>query len=279
MAEKTKPTKAKKSLVAKDSEEQVIEYNAFGSDERVILTIRLIRDYVANPTKSGARPSLRDCYHFAMMCRARGLNPFEGDAFLIGYDTSTGPQFSLITAHQAFLKRAELNPDYDGMESGVIVMDNTGKIHEVPGDVVLKDFILFGGWAKVYFKNKTHPVYKRLDVSKYDTGRSIWAKNKAMMIVKCARAAALREAFPTKLGGLYLREEMATIDRGESAGIEVPVGEKPFELEPASETKRLVNQLKGEQEKEPSPIPNSMELDFEPENGAKIDMEQESSVG
>jgi len=274
MAEKTKSTKPKHSLPAKkEKPEQEIEYTAFGSDEKVKLTIRIIRDYIAVPTKAGHMPSLRDCLHFALMCRARALNPFEGDAYLVGYDGKDGPQFSLITAHQAFLKRAELNPDYDGMESGVIVMDNTGKLHEVPGDVVLKDCTLFGGWAKVYFKNKTHPVYKRLDINKYTTGRAMWSKNEALMIAKCARAAALREAFPTKLGGLYLREEMNMIDRGEPAGLPQPSAELPFELgaEPESETKeiteteKLVGKLKNDN-KESEIAPESLSLELEAES-------------
>merc|ERR1711991_914366 len=58
---------------------------------------------------------------FLMLCRARKLNPFEGDAYLVGYDSKDGAKFSLITSHQALLKRAELCQQFDGMESGLIL--------------------------------------------------------------------------------------------------------------------------------------------------------------
>src|SRR5262245_51444742 len=90
-----------------------IEYQAFQSNERIKLSVQIVQKFVAIPTSSGKLPDERDCIRFMMLCRARQLNPFEGDCFLQGYDGRNGPQFSLITAHQAFLKRAEVHPEYD----------------------------------------------------------------------------------------------------------------------------------------------------------------------
>jgi hypothetical protein len=104
------------------TEERAVEFIPFGSKDAIKLTAAMVRSFIANPTKSGALPDDRQCIRFVMLCKAKRLNPFEGDAFLIGYDNERdGPQFSLITAHQAFLKRAEANDEYDGMKSGVIV--------------------------------------------------------------------------------------------------------------------------------------------------------------
>lgn len=234
--------------------EHVYEYQGYGSDTQIQLTLRLVRDYIAVPSKSGKKPEPGDCLHFIMMCKARGLNPWEGDCFMLGYDGKFGTKFSLITAHQAFLKRSELHPKFDGMESGVIVhvQDKPGKIEELPGDLVPPDYILVGGWARVHCKNRAHPTYRRLDVEKYDPGRPFtpWAKNPAMMIVKCAEADALRSTFPTKLGGLYLREEMARIDEGLPTKIAPPLSEGKMPVvikaeEPKSKTESLSDRLKG----------------------------------
>lgn len=186
--------------------DRAVEFKAFGSEETVRLSIRIVQDTVCNPTKSGVKCSEKQATYFMLMCRARGLNPFEGDAYLIGYDGKNGPEFSLITAHQAFLKRAELHPEFDGMESGVIVL-NDGKLIEREGDFTLDSDTLQGGWATVFFKNRKHPIRRKLNLKTFNKGYSQWAANPAGMIVKCAEADALRSAFPTKLGGLYLAQE------------------------------------------------------------------------
>src|SRR5256885_17207110 len=101
-------------------DEKFVEFIPHGSEDKVKLSIAMVKNLIAVRTKSGATCSDNDAIKFVAMCQARRLNPFEGDAFLIGFDGTDGPQFSLITAHQAFLKRAELNAEYDGMKSGII---------------------------------------------------------------------------------------------------------------------------------------------------------------
>lgn len=184
-----------------------MEFVPFGSKDTIRMSIAIVRRLIAVPTTTGKMPTDDDCTRFLMMCSARRLNPFEQDAFLIGYDTKNGPKFSMITAHQAFLKRAELNQEYDGMESGVIVIDHE-KLVDREGDFMLPDDILVGAWAKVYFKNRSHPMSKRVNLKTFNTGRSQWLANPAGMIVKCAEADALRSSFPTMLGGLYVQEEL-----------------------------------------------------------------------
>src|SRR5438477_1143011 len=90
------------------AEERSVEFTPHGSQDKIKLTVGMVQRMVAVPTKSGRTCSERDAFKFIMLCRARRLDPFQGDAFLIGFDAKDGPQFSLITAHQAFLKRAGL---------------------------------------------------------------------------------------------------------------------------------------------------------------------------
>lgn len=186
----------------------VLEYTPFNSKVKIELTVKMVQDYLCKPTKSGAVCSDVDATRFIKLCEARGLNPWEGDAFLVGYDGQKGPEFSLITAHQAFLKRAEVHPEYDGMTSGVIVRDAAGDLVDREGDFFLEDDTLLGGWATVFFKGRSHPMTKRLSLSKFHKGNKFWNENAGGMICKCAEADALRSSFPNLLGGMYLRDEM-----------------------------------------------------------------------
>lgn len=196
--------KPKTNAVATTSE---VSFVPFGSNSSIKLNVTIIKHYVCIPTKSGKLCSDRDAVRFMMLCRSRGLNPFEGDCFLQGYDGKNGPEFSLITAHQAFLKRAELHPEFNGMESGVIVK-NDDKVINREGDFMLDEDVLLGAWATVHFKNRKVPMVERLNLRTFAKGYGRWEIDPAGMIVKCAQASALRTAFPTQIGGMYLREEI-----------------------------------------------------------------------
>lgn len=188
----------------KTDDKGMTAYVPFGSDLPIKLSVKIVQSLISVKTRQGHVAGERDCLKFIAMCQAQKLNPFAGDAFLIGYDSDQGPTFSLITAHQAFLKRAEVSPDYDGMESGVIVFDEASQqVKEIQGDFYEKDQIVIGGWAKVYHKRRKIPTYRRLRVERFDTEKAEWRKDAAGMICKCAEADALRATFPTMLGGLY----------------------------------------------------------------------------
>lgn len=199
------------SLAAPDAKWKEVVYKAFGCEDTVTLTIEMVRRQIANPSRSGKLPTDKECINFLMMCKAKQLNPWEGDAFLVGYDGQDGTTFTQITAHQAFLKRAEANKDYDGMESGVIVRIKDGEITDRVGDFLTDDDVLLGGWARIHLKNRKFPVEKRVKVQTFERQTKIWRENRAGMICKCAEADALRTAFPTTIGGLYLREEVEVL--------------------------------------------------------------------
>lgn len=202
------------NAIAKTSDPSLVRFVPYGSADEIRLSIQIVLNTIAVPTKSGKLPTQRDALRFIGMCQARRLNPLEGDAFLIGYDTVNGPVFNLITAHQAFLKRAELHPEYDGMESGIVVVtDDKPEPIDIHGDFHTDDQTCAGGWARVHFKTRKIPTYRRIRLARFNTGRAEWAKDAPGMICKCAEADALRSSFPTMLGGLYLRDEI-TLDVG-----------------------------------------------------------------
>ena len=191
-------------------EDREIIYQPFGTTDELKLNISIIRNLIAVPTKRGVMPSDADCVKFMMLCKGKRMDPFGGDCYMLGYDAQDGAQFTLITAHQVYLKRAEASPSFDGMESGVIVAVD-GNILEREGDFTFKGEELLGGWAKVYRRDRSRPMYRRLKLATFSTGRSRWNADPAGMIVKCAEADALRSTFPTLLGGLYMQEERPEI--------------------------------------------------------------------
>lgn len=193
-----------------EKESKLIEFVPFGAKDAIQLSVAIVKRLVAVRTKTGKECSNDEAIKFMLMCQAKKLNPFEGDAFLIGYDTQDGPKFSLITAHQAFLKRAEVHQEFDGMESGVIVQRG-GELLDLLGDWHMPNDVVLGGWATVFFKNRSHPMKKRLRLSRFNKGFGIWRDDPAGMIVKCAEADALRSSFPTMLGGMFIREESGDV--------------------------------------------------------------------
>ena len=210
----------------KQQERSIVEFTPFGTKDKIQLSIEIVKRLIAVKTKQGKTCSDEDAFKFMLMCQARKLNPFEGDAYLIGFDAQGGPSFSLITAHQAFLKRAELHPEFDGMDSGTIVLRD-GKTIDLIGDWHMPNDKILGGWATVWFKNRQHPMQKRVRLERFNKGYGIWRDDPAGMVVKCAEADALRSSFPTMLGGMFTQEEMGA----PAVGADIP---KPVFAETAT---------------------------------------------
>ena len=192
-----------------------MEYVPFGASDKIRLSVSIVTNLICVPTKSGKRCSENDALKFMAMCQAKRLNPFESDCFLLGYDTQNGPQFSLITAHQAYLKRAEIHPEFDGMKSGIIVEEKPeeegarGKLVEIEGDFYTPgEQRVVGGWAEVFFKGRKVSMKKRVRLERFNKGFGVWKDDAAGMICKVAECDSLRSSFPTMLGGLYMREEV-----------------------------------------------------------------------
>lgn len=204
-----------------------MEFVPYGGQDKIKLGVSIVQNLVAVKTKSGKTCSEQDAIKFMAMCQAKRLNPFEGDAFLIGYDGKDGPTFSLITAHQTYLKRAELHPEFDGMKSGIIIERN-GEMMDVEGDFYLPGDKVLGGWATVMFKNRKQPMHKRLRLQRFQKPFGVWQDDAAGMICKCAEADALRSSFPTMLGGLYMKEELEARNEKPVVSVSKPLfGTKP----------------------------------------------------
>ena len=100
---------------------------------------------------------------FLKTCQSLQLNPFANECFLIKYDSKDRAAF--VIAIDSYHKAAEMNPNYDGCEAGVILRDGTGKLELREGAFLLteeKDKLV-GGWAKVYREDRARPTYVALN--------------------------------------------------------------------------------------------------------------------
>ena len=161
---------------------------------------------------------------FLALCATQRLNPWTKEAYLVKY--GNGPA-SIITSRAAIQKRADSNPEYEGVEVGVVVLNGQGGIEHRAGEAYYKTLgeQLLGGWARAYRKGRK-PYYSEVPLSEYNTGKSNWAKMPGTMIVKVAEMHALRGAFPQEFQGMYSSEEMAQAQEVQ-AEVEVPRQAKP----------------------------------------------------
>ena len=181
--------------------------------EEVVLTRQIVRNYIA---RGNDEVSDADIVQFISLCRVNLLNPFVGDAYLVRYKGNNGKPANtqMIISKEAFMKRAEAAPNYEGFQAGIIIRRD-GKIVEEEGAFFVPGDELVGGWARVY-NGKKFPTVIRVRLQEYNKGQSTWAGMPATMIRKVAIAQAFREAFPLKMGGMYIPEEMPDVQSGEA---------------------------------------------------------------
>lgn len=187
--------------------ELIVKYNI--GDNEIVLTPTIVQNYIVG---SKAKINAVEFKFFTELCKVRKLNPFLNEAYLIKYGDNNPAQ--LVVGKDAILKRAVLNPAYDGMESGIIVLDADNNVIERPGTFRLATEKLVGGWAKVYIKNRKYPSYSSVSfeevAQKKGSGElnSNWSSKGATMVEKVAKVRALREAFVEDLGGMYDEDEV-----------------------------------------------------------------------
>lgn len=191
--------------------------------EQIKLTPSIVQQYIVGDSGTITLPEFK---FFTELCKARKLNPFLKEAYCIKYGSQPA---QIVVGKDAILKRAIVHPDYDGMESGVIVqVIETGEIIERKGTFYLNsEEKLVGGWAKVYRKNWKYPTFCSVSFDEVANKKkdgslnSNWAGKGATMVEKVAKVRALRETFIEDLQGMYEADEM-----------NVPAPEAPSAPEP-----------------------------------------------
>lgn len=188
--------------------DSIIEYKDFAGSN-VKLSIDIIRRYICPSSNLTDAEAMM----FLMLCKHQGLNPFVRDAYCVKY----GNQATMVVGRDAFTKKAQKNPKYKGMSSGVIVLNLKGEIENRKGEIVLDDEELLGGWAEVYIDGWVDPLFISVNFNEYvqmkdGKPNAMWSGKPATMIRKVAVVHALREAFPADLSGCYSQDELGVDD-------------------------------------------------------------------
>jgi len=174
------------------------------------LNVDIIKQYI-NPELTD-----REAYGFLMLCKARRLNPFTKECYAIKYKPRSGQPAKpaeMVIGKDAFTSRAEQHAAFDGFKAGIIVMqDNSADLTYREGTIVLDDEKIIGGWAEVHRIDKSLPFRTEVSMKEYNKGMSTWKQIPGTMIRKVALVQALRESFPSVLGGLYDRAEIESND-------------------------------------------------------------------
>lgn len=194
-------------MAAKDgtNQELTVRFDVRGSE--IILTPNIVEKYIIG---SNSKITVQEFKFFTELCKVRQLNPFLKEAYCVKYGDEPA---QIVVSKDVFIERANNHPQYDGKETGVVVLGKDGEIIERNGTLVLPDEVLVGGWARIFRKDRSHPEYMSVSLSevaakKKDGQLNVNWKNKpATMVEKVAKVRALREAFSDDLGGLYDESE------------------------------------------------------------------------
>lgn len=216
--------------LVEQKQELTVKFEIDGQE--IKLTPKIVQEYIVG---TDAKITNQEFKLFTELCKVRKLNPFLREAYLIKYSEKQPAQ--IVVGKDAILKRAVLNPNYDGMESGIIVQKEDDSVEERKGTFKLGNERLVGGWARVFRKDWTHPTYSSVSfdevAQKTSNGsyNSNWSNKGATMVEKVAKVRALRETFVEDLGGMYEAEEMQA---------EV-ITQQPIEIqvEPQEETEKV----------------------------------------
>lgn len=208
----------------KEGNKNEVIFDAHGT--KVTLTPEVVRNYLVSGDKE--RVSMQELVMFINLCRYNGLNPWLKEAYCIKYGNEPA---TIVPSKEAFTKRAESFPQFDGYKAGVVVCnDESGELEHREGSIVLKGETIIGGYAEVFRKDRAHSYKAEVSFDEYagrkkdGTLNRQWTSKPGTMIRKVALVQALREAFPQSMGGLYIAEEQ---------GVDEPTEMASYEMQPA----------------------------------------------
>jgi phage recombination protein Bet len=217
--------------------------------KEITLTIDDIKRFLVRGNPEAV--TIQELVFFAGVCRARGMDPYAGDCYLIKYGKTDSA--AIVTARGYFEARAKAQKDCKGWAAGIIVVTEEGEGPEVyrngalprPGDR------LIGGWFKGHSDKWDIPLELEADLQMYIKKTreghvtKFWALEKqAHMIRKVALVQGLRELWPNEFAGLYAPEEMGpetvepkaiTLTESEVTEVVDPMGDLKADLEKKKE--------------------------------------------
>jgi phage recombination protein Bet len=204
---------------------EVVAYEA-RDGQKITLTPEVVKNFLVTGKKELV--SIQELIYFMGICKARGLNPFARDCYLIKYSDDPA---AIITSIDFYRSRARAQEDCTGWECGVIVLRKDGTIHRSYG-LILPDEELVGGWFKAQPKGWTTPFEIEVNLSGYikktaaGATTKFWAKeNQPTMIRKVVESQGLRILWPDPFRGTVIAEEIGQLSELLGAVELMPEGE------------------------------------------------------
>lgn len=202
--------------------EKPIEYEVNG--EEVKLTGNMVKQYLVS---GNGKVTDQELVMFLQLAKYQKLNPFLNEAYLVKFGSQPA---QIIVSKEAFMKRAENHPQYDGFEAGIVVQRGDD-IKELSGGIKLPKDKLIGGWAKVYRKDRKMPIESQVALEEFSKGQATWKNMPNTMIRKTAIVNALREAFPETLGAMYTEDDKQPLNHATTSKDIAPEPEKTKAIE------------------------------------------------
>lgn len=185
--------------------------------EPVKLSGNMVKQYLV---RGNGEVTDQELVMFINLCKYQKLNPFLNEAYLVKFGSQPA---QIITSKEAFMKRAENHPNYEGFEAGIIV-ERDGDLKEIEGAVKLSNDKLIGGWAKIYRSDRQKPITARISLEEFGKGQATWKQMPLNMIRKSAIVNAQREAFPETLGALYTEDD-TDVSNGQQVSAEQEINQ------------------------------------------------------
>jgi phage recombination protein Bet len=161
---------------------------------------------------------------FVEVCKSTGLNPFLKE---IWYVAEKG---LIMAARDGYLRVANENPQFDGIETRVERDENAKPIKAV---------------CTVWRKDRNHPTVCEAYYSEYKKSSPVWQQYPSAMIGKVAEVLALKRSFA--INGVVTEEEIGDIP--------TPQGPPPNSKEAAAaEAEKKLAQLRAQQPIEPEVV-------------------------
>ena len=127
----------KRAAAAKNKAQEVV-YEANG--KKLTLTPGMVKKYLVSGDAD--RVTDQEIVTFMQMCANAGLDPWLREAYCIKYGNEPA---TMVTGKEAFQKRADADPNFDGQEAGIVVLDPDGILQHREGALLLEGETLVGG--------------------------------------------------------------------------------------------------------------------------------------
>ena len=188
---------------------RVVAYKARDGQE-ITLSMEIVKNFLVVGNKELVQ--LQEFVFFMGVCRARGLNPFAKDCYLIKYSQDPA---AIVTSIDFYRARARAQKDCHGWQKGVICLNNkTGELRYSKGLVLPNDEEIVGGWFKAQPTGWDVPFELEVNLSGYikhtreGAITKFWQPaNQATMISKVAESQGLRTLWPDEFRGTITGEE------------------------------------------------------------------------